>query len=241
MPQSFLRNSFGQITLHTGWILYFVDLLETKQYEILDPTLSQCVAIVATIYLQHSFVDELTFREKAQAGFEKCMRFLRRMALRWPHIKRQVRNLQQLRDSFSASDVQQQQQQQQQQQEDPTLQPTHGSGRQWLYNVSLLSQILECNNAGQAYDSPGDIFGPVLARDRAAYASTTANITPDPDFTFIGVRGISGHKTVAKEAATYPPDQLQPQIDLDMYHVLPSAPIDLSNLMGNGHVPMCPI
>ncbi|QGA12645.1 hypothetical protein EYB26_000289 [Talaromyces marneffei] len=235
MPQSFLRNSFGQITLHTGWILYFVDLLETKQYEILDPTLSQCVAIVATIYLQHSFVDELTFREKAQAGFEKCMRFLRRMALRWPHIKRQVRNLQQLRDSFSASDVQQQQQQ------DPTLQPTHGSGRQWLYNVSLLSQILECNNAGQAYDSPGDIFGPVLARDRAAYASTTANITPDPDFTFIGVRGISGHKTVAKEAATYPPDQLQPQIDLDMYHVLPSAPIDLSNLMGNGHVPMCPI
>lgn len=223
MPQSFLRNSFEQITLHTGWILYFVDLLETKQYEISDPTLGQCVVVVATIYLQHSFVDELTFREKAQAGFEKCMRFLRRMALRWPHIERQVRNLQQLRDSISASEIQQ----------EPSLQPTRSSGRQWLYNVSLLSQILECNDTSQACNSSGDIFGPELARNRAANASTTASITPDPDFTFIGVPGISGHKTVAKEVVTYPPDQLQPQIDLDMYHVSPSAPIDLSNLMGN--------
>lgn len=146
------------------------------------------------------------------------------MALRWPHIDRQVQNIQQLRDSISASEVQQQ---------DLSLQATRGSGRQWLYNISLLSQILECNNASQAYNPSGDIFGPELARDRAAYVSTTASITPDPDFTFIGVPGISGHKTVAKEAVTYPPDQLQLQIDLDMYHVSPSAPIDLSNLMGN--------
>ncbi|EED19234.1 conserved hypothetical protein [Talaromyces stipitatus ATCC 10500] len=223
MPQSFLRNSFEQITLHTGWILYFVDLLETKQYEVSDPTLGQCVAVVATIYLQHSFVDELSFREKAQAGFEKCMRFLRRMALRWPHIERQVRNLQQLRDSISAGEVQQQ---------DPSLHAARDSGRQWLFNVNLLSQILECNNASQAYNPSGDIFGPELARDRVAYASRSGTFTPDPDFTFIGVPGISGHKTVAKEVVTYPPNQLQSQVDL-MYHVSPSAPIDLSNLLDN--------
>lgn len=90
MPQLFLRNSFEQLTLHSGWIVHFLDLVEHKRFEISDPTLGHCVAIVATIYLQHSFTEDEAFSQKAQVGFEKCLRFLRAMGHRWPHISRQV-------------------------------------------------------------------------------------------------------------------------------------------------------
>lgn len=90
MPQSFLRNSFEQLTLHSGWIVHFLELIEAKHFEVSDPTLGHCVAIVATIYLQHSFAEDRAFSKKAQMGFEKCLRFLRAMGQRWPHIDRQV-------------------------------------------------------------------------------------------------------------------------------------------------------
>lgn len=90
MPQSFLRSSFEQLTLHSGWIVHFLELIDEKGFEISDPTIGHCVTIVATIYLQHSFAEDQTFNKKAQTGFDKCMRFLRYMGRRWPHIDRQV-------------------------------------------------------------------------------------------------------------------------------------------------------
>lgn len=90
MPQSFLRNSFEQLTLHSGWIVHFLELLDAKGFEVSDPILGHCVAIVATIYLQHSFADDRAFSQKAQTGFEKCLQFLRSMGHRWPHIDQQV-------------------------------------------------------------------------------------------------------------------------------------------------------
>jgi hypothetical protein len=90
MPQSFLRNSFEQLTFHSGWVVHFIELADAKNFEISDPLIGHCVAIVATIYLQHSFVEDEGFNRKAQTGFEKCLRFLRNMGRRWPHIERQV-------------------------------------------------------------------------------------------------------------------------------------------------------
>lgn len=90
MPQSFLRNSFEQLTLHSGWIVHFLELIESKGFEVSDPTLGHCVAIVGTIYLQHSFVEDQDFSTKAQTGFEKCLRFLHKLGHRWPHVDQQV-------------------------------------------------------------------------------------------------------------------------------------------------------
>lgn len=86
MPQSFIQQSFEQITRHAGWIMYFLDLLESKSFQVSDPVLGHCVAIIATIHLQHSFVRNDTLRTRAQNGFEKCMAFLRRMGRIWPNI-----------------------------------------------------------------------------------------------------------------------------------------------------------
>lgn len=92
MPQSFLRNSFEQLTLHSGWIIHFLELIESKNFEVSDPTLGHCVAIVGTIYLQHSFVEDQNFGTKAQTGFDKCLRFLHRLGHRWPHVDQQVKS-----------------------------------------------------------------------------------------------------------------------------------------------------
>jgi hypothetical protein len=86
MPQSFIQQSFEQITRHAGWIMYFLDLLDKKSFQISDPVVGQSVAVIATIHLQHSFVRNETLRARAQSGFEKCMAFLRRLGQIWPNI-----------------------------------------------------------------------------------------------------------------------------------------------------------
>ncbi|KAL4805429.1 hypothetical protein BDV18DRAFT_161084 [Aspergillus unguis] len=187
MPQSFIQHSYEQITLHAGWVLHFIELISSKGYEVSDPTLGQCVVIVATIYLQHSFVEDLVFREKAQSGYDKCVAFLQKMALRWPNIERQVDNLSRLRRSISAGDV-------------------RDSRQTWSVNVHLLRDILI---AAPPRQTAADIFGPGLAPDCSLFSNIGS---PDPEFGLIGSAGISGHKTVARNLVTYfPPQQvLQP-------------------------------
>jgi hypothetical protein len=90
MPQSFIRQSFETITNNAAWILHLIDLIEHKGFEICDPTLAHCVLIIATIHLQHSFVEDASFREKARRGFTKCVRFLHPLAQRWPHVQNMV-------------------------------------------------------------------------------------------------------------------------------------------------------
>jgi hypothetical protein len=65
-------------------------LIEHKGFEVCDPTLAHCVLIIATIHLQHSFVEDASFREKARRGFTKCVRFLHPLAQRWPHVQNMV-------------------------------------------------------------------------------------------------------------------------------------------------------
>ncbi|KAL4930250.1 Zn(II)2Cys6 transcription factor [Aspergillus undulatus] len=182
MPQSFLQHSYEQIILHAGWILHFIDLIEAKGYEVSDPTLGQCVVIVATICLQHSFVEEVYFRGKAESGYEKCLRFLQRMALRWPNIKQQVDNLGKLRSSISPGDTQE-------------------SRQAWLANAQLLRDILV---APPPKLPAADIFGPGLAEDCIVHTDSS---TLDPEFGLIGSAGLSGHRTVVKGLATYYPPE----------------------------------
>ncbi|KAJ5959552.1 uncharacterized protein N7479_006702 [Penicillium vulpinum] len=198
MPQSFLRNSFEQLTFHSGWVVHFLELIEAKSFEVSDPTIGQCVAIVATIYLQHSFVEDQAFNRKAQTGFEKCLRFLRNMSHRWPHIDRQVQQLQQLRASVSPGGLM-----------TDNIAPGGTNSRQkWSVNLQLLWKILVYAHASNIPDPASDIFGPELAKDSVGCsgAPSAGDIT-DRDFSLIGSAGISGHKTVATECVTYPPEQ----------------------------------
>ncbi|KAH8435217.1 uncharacterized protein LDX57_012846 [Aspergillus melleus] len=211
MPQSFLRNSFEQITLNTSWVLHFVTLLEKKDFEVSDPTLGQCVAIVATIFLQHSFVEEPSFRQKAQVGYDKCVSFVYKMGRRWPHLERQANKLHQLRNSISSSGA-------------------HGSQQAWSVNVHLLWEVLvssPTNKLSEGFSK--DIFGPCLTNSIVQSSSQSDDALSGPELALIGSAGISGHRTVAKELVTYPPEEL-PQPDESHNAVLD---LDLSGLVGN--------
>ena len=248
MPQSFLRNSFEQLTLHSGWIVHFLELFEEKGFEVSDPTLGHCVTIVATIYLQHSFVEDAAFCRKAQTGFNKCLRFLRAMGHRWPHIDRQVslsnqvipikilifyqvQQLEQLRGSISPGGL-----------VTDTAAPSGPHSRQrWSVNLQLLWKILAYHYSSKSSNPDEDIFGPSLAKHSVANSGiTSAGAIADPDFTLIGSAGLSGHKTVASECVTYPPEQnehsdnLQPDVGetspvADMPGLTEDATLDLSD------------
>ncbi|KAJ5914137.1 transcriptional regulator family: Fungal Specific TF [Penicillium tannophilum] len=200
MPQSFLRNSFEQLTFHSGWIIYFLELFETKGYEVSDPTLGHCVAIVATIYLQHSFADDQSFSRKAQTGFQKCLRFLRQMGRRWPHIDREAQQLEQLHGSISPGG----------QTSDAGV--PAASDPKWSVNLHLMWRILVYSRASRAPDPTGDMYGPILAKEKSSELGiSSADAIAERDFTLIGSAGISGHKTVAPECVTYPPEQVEHQ------------------------------
>ncbi|KAJ5173148.1 hypothetical protein N7492_005741 [Penicillium capsulatum] len=193
---SFLRNSFEQLTLHSGWIVHFLELLDAKGFEVSDPTLGHCVAIVATIYLQHSFADDRAFSRKAQTGFDRCLQFLRSMGHRWPHIDRQVGHLEQLRDSISPGGLM-----------TDADAPRPKSSQRWSVNLQLLWKILVYSQSSRSPNINEDIFGPGLAKDSARSSRIfSADVIPDRDISLIGSAGLSGHKTVASECVTYPPE-----------------------------------
>lgn len=91
MPQAFIHQSFDLITRHAGWIMYFIDMVDKKALQLSDPALAHCAVIVATIHLQHSFVQDQKLRENSQAGFDKCIRFLSDMGSIWPNVSIMVR------------------------------------------------------------------------------------------------------------------------------------------------------
>jgi hypothetical protein len=86
MPQTFMHQSFDQISRHSAWIICFLNLVEAQDFQVSDPLIAHCVAVVATIHLQHSFVKDDGLRQKAQEGYDKCMRFLERMGSIWPSV-----------------------------------------------------------------------------------------------------------------------------------------------------------
>lgn len=90
IPEIFLQQTSSFVSSNASWIVNLVDMVDAKGFEITDPFLSHCVAIVATIYLQETFVDDVEIRAEKQVNFEKCMAFIRRLGLNWPHVRRIV-------------------------------------------------------------------------------------------------------------------------------------------------------
>lgn len=91
VPVPFMQQSLEAINRNARWVLYFMDVLDKKGVQVCDPVLAHCVVVVATIHLQHSFVEDPVLKGKAQTGFEKCMTFLRKMGTIWPGAANMVR------------------------------------------------------------------------------------------------------------------------------------------------------
>ncbi|OAA73463.1 hypothetical protein ISF_00364 [Cordyceps fumosorosea ARSEF 2679] len=197
LPQSFIHHSFEYINRHAGWIMYFINMLEKKSFQIADPALAHCIAVVATIHLQHSFVKDRPLRDKAQEGFEKCISFLRRMGGTWPYISTMANNLAKLRESvgllYSPPAA-----------HDGASLPDERDS--FSIDAQLLWDILVYERAGRP-DAGADqsIFGKTLKVGTKVRGED--DVRAAAEFDLVGSAGISGHKAVSKETPAYAPNE----------------------------------
>ncbi|RFN54041.1 zn(ii)2cys6 transcription factor [Fusarium flagelliforme] len=189
MPHSFINSSFDAITRHIGWIMYHLELINRMAYQISDPTLAHVIVIVATIHLQHSFVEDHSLREKAQSGFRKCLEFLQRMGTIWPMAGVMHDNLQKLQQSIQVVSVPSQ---------DPELSGT--AEQKFTIDTRLLWDLLCYEKAGRP-DAHADqsMFSGLLSTDQDNGSGT--------DYDLVGSAGIIGHKTVPKDTPIYAPGE----------------------------------
>ncbi|KAI7764836.1 hypothetical protein LZL87_004041 [Fusarium oxysporum] len=215
MPQSFVNSSFDAITRHIGWIMYHLEILEKMDYRVSDPTLAHIVAVVATIHLQHSFVEDFSLREKAKAGFEKCLEFLRCMGLTWHGVAVMHENLRRLQQSIQVVPLAN---------GDPGVdRPTQ---QKFTIDTRLLWDILSYEQAGRP-DAHADesIYSGLSSTNQ----DTARGTNEDGDgYDLVGSAGIIGHKTVPKDTPLYAPGEGE------MSHPIRGrVPSDASGLLGS--------
>lgn len=83
-----MQQSHDHITKHGGWIMYYIGATESKNFRPQYPWLEHRAVVFATIYIQHSFVNDL--KERALSGLKTCMRFLERMGSIWPVVANMI-------------------------------------------------------------------------------------------------------------------------------------------------------
>lgn len=148
IPEIFLQHTSDLISSHATWIINFIDMLEAKPFKVTDPFLGHCVAIIATIYLQESFVDDPGTRREKQDNFDKCLKFIRGFGEQWPHLGRIANKLQRLAETVSSTYVAS---------EEPTRQ-----NRKLLIDLGQFFEVLEYSSSSEIHGSARQLFGPSL-------------------------------------------------------------------------------
>ncbi|CAG9951581.1 unnamed protein product [Clonostachys rosea f. rosea IK726] len=205
LPLTFIHNSFEHLSRETGWVIFFLNVLEKQKFQLNDPVIAHCVVIVATVHLQHSFVEDNVLRSKAQSGYETCLRFLKQASSVWPRIMRMTEKLQQLRDSVAIDAIV------------GTEQPvnTHQS---WSINANLLWELLMYEKAG-SLDPEISMFDDTITLEDRQQQDIAECAT-------VGSAGLFGHKAARNEHFAYPPQEGN--------NVLHSAPTTTGGIDGAG-------
>ncbi|KAF4343800.1 Zn(II)2Cys6 transcription factor [Fusarium beomiforme] len=213
MPHSFVNSSFDAITRHIGWIMYHLDIVESMDYRISDPTLAHIVVVVATIHLQHSFVEDCSLREKAQAGFRKCLEFLERMGSIWHIAVVMHENLQKLQQSIQVVSS--------------SREDLGGQAQQkFTIDTRLLWDILSYEQAGRPDARADDsIFSCLTSTPQG---NTRGGTETGDGYDLVGSAGIIGHKTVPKDTPLYAPGEGELS-----NNVRARVPSDASGLLGS--------
>ncbi|KAF4624745.1 hypothetical protein G7Y89_g13422 [Cudoniella acicularis] len=148
IPEIFLQHTADLIASHASWIINFIDMLEAKQFKVTDPFLGHCVAIIATIYLQESFVDDPSTRREKHDNFDKCLQFIRGFSTQWPHVGRIAEKLEGLSVTVSSTHVAS---------DEPTRQ-----NRKLLIDLGQFFEVLEYASSSEVAGSARNLFGPSL-------------------------------------------------------------------------------
>jgi len=90
IPELFLQHTADLITSHTDCIIHLIEIAREKHFRFSNPFLGQCIAIVATIFMQQSYTEDRNVRVDKQAKFATCLQFVQDLGRHWTHVKEMV-------------------------------------------------------------------------------------------------------------------------------------------------------
>ena len=90
VSEAFLQQTASTLTNHVSWCMHFIELMTSRRFMCPDPLICYCVAVVATIELQRSFLKLREGGRKSRDNFEECMKFIASMESHWGFAGRTV-------------------------------------------------------------------------------------------------------------------------------------------------------
>jgi len=91
VPELFLQHTADLLTSHTDWIIHLLEIAKEKQFQFSDPFTGQCIAIVATIFMQQSYTEDAETRLDKRTKFSTCLQFVQDLGQYWSNAKQMVR------------------------------------------------------------------------------------------------------------------------------------------------------
>ena len=105
IPELFLQHIGDMITSHTDWFIHLLNIARDKQFELSDPFLGRCIAIVATIFLQQSYTEDDDVRADKRSKYQICLDIVQELGLRWSYIQDLAVDLQKFEATVSKAFV----------------------------------------------------------------------------------------------------------------------------------------
>ncbi|USW59536.1 hypothetical protein Slin15195_G128550 [Septoria linicola] len=148
-----------------------------------------CVVVVATIHLQHSFVQDEDLRGKSQEGFQKWLNFVRSASKTWPIVAAMADNLEAVNRSVTSCAQ--------------SNDAGEGGQRSWSVDSCLLARLLLYETAGQRNHEPDCSFRSATLIPKAGNLHDEKTLSAASNL--MGSKGIHGHPSVPKDSVLTAP------------------------------------
>jgi len=185
----FLQSTSDLISSHASWITHLIGMLEAKAFKVTDPFLAHCAAIIATIYLQESSVEDS--RSEKMDNFAKCLKFVQGF-VEWPHVIRMAGKLERLHQTVSSA-------------------YNNDPNRGLLIDLGQFWEILEYSSSSETPGSATSLFGASLQQNFRSSTTEMAQTSSLPQPTRVDAQDFTGSTPMASGPQRLDDDQFAQQ------------------------------
>lgn len=168
IPELFLQHIGDMINSHTDWFIHLLDIAAKKQFELSDPFLGRCIAIIATIFLQQSYTEDQEIRADKRNKYQICLDQVLSLGKLWPHVQKIAIDLQRFEATVSKAF-----------QNSSTNSPHLSS----YVDMAAFWRIMDSHSASTSPEGAKSIFGPSLrlqAKARGESELLSTRLIPEP-------------------------------------------------------------
>lgn len=87
LAELFLQQTLFHVSHHVRWILHLITYIKSRDFQVTDPIIGYCAAVVATIELQLSFSEDGPLDVEKKQHMDMCLDFVRSLSHKWPYMK----------------------------------------------------------------------------------------------------------------------------------------------------------